>query len=302
MHLRFFFLFVFVCEWLFIFSQLLQDSSSFLLRCQRDDQSIQIIFREMLQKETNQLEKDEKRLEKQVQKTLDKLDKLQKKNQKLEKEISHLELDPKVLEGRDHELRVQLDALESTNKSLRNVTNNQKSEFEAMRRAAQEFEDALKVSQVRELVFIHCAEEETVIFNFPFIIAGRIECGQKWDSNLGKGICFTFIEALRFLAHLTFVQDQRSNKNRKKNPTRLNKQLVGIKEENRECCSFFLEIPMDFSSCSLFVAEYLKQELEIHKKKKKPSTGETIMTRVELAVLKQDQERKSEIGMNLLLR
>jgi hypothetical protein len=53
---------------------------------------------------------------------------------------------------------------------------------------------------------------------------------------------------------------------------------------------------MEFSSCSLLAAEYLKQELEIHKKKKKPSTGETIMTRVELAVLKQDQERKSEIG------
>jgi chromosome segregation ATPase len=154
----------------FFFSQFLQDSSTFLLRCQRDDQSIQIICREMLQKEANQLGKDEKRLEKQLQKTLDKIDKLQKKNQKLEKEISNLELDPKVLEGRDHELRVQLDALESTNKSLRNVTNNQKSEFEAMRRAAQEFEDALKVYQVRELVFIHCAEEETVIFNFHFII------------------------------------------------------------------------------------------------------------------------------------
>ncbi len=161
-HLRFF-VFLFVCGF---FSQFLQDSSTFLLRCQRDEQSIQIMFREMLQKETNQLEKDGKRLEKQLQKTLDKLDKLQKKNQKLEKEISNLELDPKVLEDRDHELRVQLDALESTNKSLRNVTNNQKSEFEAMRRAAQEFEDALKVSQVRNNLFSVCRGRNSYL---PFL-------------------------------------------------------------------------------------------------------------------------------------
>jgi hypothetical protein len=59
-----------------------------------------------------------------------------------------LEIDPKAKEDKDHELDVQLRVLESTSKSLQNVTKNQRSEYIAMRKAGEEFEDAIQAFQV----------------------------------------------------------------------------------------------------------------------------------------------------------
>jgi len=187
----------------------------------------QKIFREMLHEESDRLRTVEKRKQKELKKAMEQLDKLKKKNKRFEGEISSLKLDPQTQEDRDHELDVKISALESTSQSLLNVTKNQKSEYLAMRKAGEEFEDHIKAFQ-----------EEL-----------------NDDKKEARAI----------------EKEQRSD--RKKRPTKVNKKLQGLKEEN----------------------QFLNAELSRHKKKGGHDTGERIMTRIELAMLKHDVLRKNEL-------
>jgi len=108
----------------------------------------QRVFRDLLQEETHRLKKEEKRKAKELKKALELLKKLQRKNKALEDETRGIDVDPKVLEDKDHELTVKLSSLEQENQSRRNVTKNQKYEYDSMRKASCESE--MTLNEARE--------------------------------------------------------------------------------------------------------------------------------------------------------